>query len=127
MSADVNYTLFSLHEILASHSSVAKDLTPLGHDLVSLHVWSHRPIDTASHLGRLKPSAFTTISQKKHKYITVQHHKINGTSDFLEEALMEGKKQPIQQHPLSMPNVNTLSCVARNTVDRDSPNVLCFS
>jgi len=41
MSADVNYTLFSLHEILASHSSVAKDLSPLGHDLVSLHVVSH--------------------------------------------------------------------------------------
>jgi len=58
MSADVNYTLFSLHEILASHSSVAKDLNPLGHDLVSLHVRSHWPINTASHPGRLKTLCF---------------------------------------------------------------------
>jgi len=75
MSADVNYTLFSLHEILASHSSVAKDLSPIGHDLVYSMLGATDPLIQHHILEDSKPSAFTTISQKKHKYITVQHHK----------------------------------------------------
>jgi len=75
MSADVNYTLFSLHEILASHSSVAKDLSLWDMTLCHSMLGATDPLIQHHILEDSKPSVFTTISQKKHKHITVQHCK----------------------------------------------------